>query len=134
MEEKTTATTSAHPAVAPADSFIMREEKDYGSYTAHDGKTTGRLIMNASSVRFVAKMGDTPLWVLPYNEIQNFEKQDRIISKNIPDKLQLKDDSGKDLRFVSKAGEERILKNVDKRDEVFSQVVGFSDTTWQVVW
>ncbi len=70
-------------------------------------------------------------WTLPYSEINNLEKQDRIVAKNIP---KVKTDSGKDLRLVSKSGEEWTLENVDIRDQAFSQIIGFSKTTWQVVW
>jgi len=35
---------------------------------------------------------------------------------------------------VDKGGEEYVLKDLERRDEAFSLVVGFSRTTWQVVW
>lgn len=69
---------------------------------------------------------------MPYNEIDSLGKQDRIVSKIVLRKLQI--ESGKDLRIITKTGQERVLKNVDKRDEVFLQIVGFSETDWQVVW
>jgi hypothetical protein len=40
----------------------------------------------------------------------------------------------KDLRFLDSNGREWILHEVEKRDEAFSQIVGFSRTTWQVLW
>jgi hypothetical protein len=106
--------------------------QDYNSYTAHEDKTTGRLIIGASSVRFVSNMGHKVHWVLPYDQIRNLEKQNRIVSKNIPSKLQR--DSGQDLKFVTKNGKELVLRQVDQRDEAFSQIIGFTPTNWQVVW
>lgn len=71
-------------------------------------------------------------FTLPYDQISSLEKVDRIVAKNIPEKMTR--DSGKDLKLVDKAGHERVLNNVNQRDEAFSQIVGFSKTTWQVVW
>lgn len=77
-------------------------------------------------------MGHKVHWVIPYDQINNFEKQDRIVTKNIPDKLQR--DSGKDLKFITKDGQEFVLSQVDQRDEAFSQIIGFAPANWQVVW
>lgn len=91
----------------------------------------GRLIVQPDSLRYVSNMSAT-YWALPFAEIERIEKQDRILSKNVPSKLQR--DSGKDLLFVTRSGEEKLLKDVGERDEVFSQVLGFSKSSWQVVW
>lgn len=72
------------------------------------------------------------MWSLKYDELQGFEKEDRIAYKKIPEKLHK--DSGQDLRIKSKNGQDWLLRNVDKRDEAFSQVIGFSDVVWQVNW
>ncbi|KAF1349477.1 hypothetical protein EJ07DRAFT_139711 [Lizonia empirigonia] len=119
------------PALATLSPTFDRAH-DYNSYTAHQDKTTGRLIVSAGGVRFVSNMGHHVLWSLRYEELQKFEKQDRIVQKNIPSKLQR--DSGQDLKIGSRDGREYLLKQVDKRDEAFTQIVGFSNITWQVVW
>ena len=72
------------------------------------------------------------MWSLRFEELQRVEKEDRIVQKNISSKLQK--DSGQDLKFGSRDGREYLLKQVDKRDEAFSQIIGFSNITWQVVW
>ncbi len=66
---------------------------------------------------------------MAYTQINNVEKEDRQVSKTMPG-----NDSGKDLRLISKTSEERVMVNVDNRDQAFSQIIGFSDTTWQIVW
>ncbi|KAJ4988142.1 major facilitator superfamily transporter [Stagonosporopsis vannaccii] len=104
---------------------------DYNSYTAHHDKTTGRLIVSAGGVRFVSNMGFHVPWSLRYDELQKFEKEDRIVQKNVPNKLQW--DSGQDLKFVCKNGREFVLKQVQNRNEAFSQIVGFSNINWQVI-
>lgn len=43
-------------------------------------------------------------------------------------------DSGEDLRLVAPNDVEYVLMNIEKRDECFSQIIGFSDVTWQIVW
>ncbi|KAH6643005.1 hypothetical protein C7974DRAFT_114432 [Boeremia exigua] len=105
---------------------------DHNSYTAHYKKITGRLIVSAGGVRFVSNLGHSISWSIRYDELQRFEKEERVVEKEIPSKLQW--DSGQDLKFVSKDGREYLLKQVDKRNEAFSQVVGFSNIIWQVVW
>jgi hypothetical protein len=77
-------------------------------------------------------MGHDVLWSIRYDQLEKLEKEDRIVSKNIPGKLQR--DSGQDLKFGSRDGREYLLKQVDKRDEAFTQIIGFSNITWQVVW
>lgn len=105
---------------------------DYNSYTAHQGKTIGRLIVSAGGVRLVSNMGHNVLWSLRYDELERVEKQDRMVQRHIPS--QLRRDQGQDLKICDKAGREYFLKQVDRRDEAFSQIIGFSNITWQVVW
>ena len=105
---------------------------DYGSYNTRYDKTKGHLVISDSGVRFISKGPSFTLqWQMPYEEIYNLEKQNRIMSSSVP---WSKDDSGKDLRFVDKQGKEVTLEHVERRDQAFSQIVGFSDTVWQVVW
>lgn len=77
-------------------------------------------------------MGHEVLWSLQYEEIQALEKQDRVAAKKLPGKLQR--DSGMDLKVRGKGGREEVLGDVEGRDEAFSQIVGFSEEVWQVVW
>lgn len=77
-------------------------------------------------------MGHNVLWSLNYSDIQGLEKEDRIAYKKIPEKLNK--DPGLDLKIKSKDGREYMLKKMDRRDEAFSQIIGFSDIIWQVVW
>lgn len=119
----------ASPAPSPLSS--SKQAQDYSSYTAHQNGSSGRLIISVLTIRFASNDDRTVQWILPYDQIERIEKQDRIAAKNIP---KLRTDSGKDLLLTTKSGEERLLENMDKRDEAFSQIVGFSRTNWQVVW
>ena len=77
-------------------------------------------------------MGHEVLWSLQYEEIQALEKQDRVAAKKLPGKLQR--DSGMDLTIRGTGEKEEVLGDVKGRDEAFSQIVGFSEEVWQVVW
>lgn len=108
------------------------QENDYGFYTAHHDKAAGHIFISAESCRFVSNIGHETHFLIPYDQINKIEKQDRIVAKKIPNKLQK--DSGKDLKLVMKSGGEYVLSDMVQRDEAFSQIVGFSGTTWQIIW
>jgi hypothetical protein len=105
---------------------------DYGFYNAHFEKTSGHLVISTDSLRFVSSHPKVLHFTLPYDQIHKVEKVDRQVAKNIPGKLVR--DSGKDLKFVDRLGREWLLRDVRQRNEAFSQVIGFSRTTWQIVW
>lgn len=104
---------------------------DYGFYTGHYNGDRGRLIISAFSIRFEKTLGHRAMWDINYDQITNLEKVDRIASKTLS-----KGGSGKDLRVVTKHAEEHeyLLVDLDDRDQAFSQIVGFSNTNWQIVW
>ncbi|KAI4851879.1 hypothetical protein E4T44_01853 [Aureobasidium sp. EXF-8845] len=108
------------------------ENKDYGTYPAHLNGDKGRLVVSARSIRFETNIGHKVVFVLNYDLIYSLEKVERFTSKMTPVK-----DSGKDLRITSKLEGDRewLLKDMDDgRDQAFSQIVGFSKTSWQVAW
>lgn len=43
-------------------------------------------------------------------------------------------DSGDDMKLVGPNDSEYIMLNMKERDQAFSQIIGFSKVTWQVVW
>ena len=108
------------------------QAQDYGFYNGHHEKSSGHLVISTCSIRFECKHPPIVHFTLPYDQINNLEKIDRNIAKNIPPKLIR--DSGKDLKLVDKTGQMWVLKDVEHRDEAFAQIVGFSNTTWQVLW
>jgi hypothetical protein len=106
--------------------------QDYGFYNAHHEKSKGHLIISVASCRFVSNIGHDVHFQVPYDQINKMEKQDRIVTKKLPS--QLKTVSGKDLKLVTKTGVEYLLVDMEQRDEAFSQIVGFSQTSWQIIW
>lgn len=108
-----------------------RINRDYGFYPGHIKNDRGRLIISATSTRFETNIGHRVIFVLDYAKIAKLEKIDRTKRKVIPG-----GGTGKDLRISSRLvdGQEWMLTDMDNRDQAFSQIVGFSKTTWQVVW
>ncbi|KAH8728319.1 hypothetical protein GQ44DRAFT_724328 [Phaeosphaeriaceae sp. PMI808] len=125
--------TALEPSVLPIKTSVQSAQAyDYGFYKGHHDKAPGHLIISVASCRFVSNVGHDVHFDLPYNQLVKIEKQDRIVAKKIPSKLAT--DSGKDLKLVTRSGLEYLLENMEQREEAFSQIVGFSHTTWQVVW
>jgi hypothetical protein len=113
------------------DAAASSEGQDFASYSCHYDGSPGRLIMNRAGVRFVAKGPlHQSLFSLPYDQIGYLEKQDRHVEKMV----KVLKECDKDLRLVDRDEHEWILHEVEKRDEAFSQIVGFSRTSWQVIW
>jgi hypothetical protein len=108
------------------------QKQDYGFYTAHYKKSHGHLVIGTDSVRFVSKRPHQVHFSLPYDQIHNLEKHNRNVARGVPQKFVR--ECWKDLKFVDWQRNEWVLTDVDQRDEAFSQIVGFSRTTWQVVW
>jgi hypothetical protein len=130
-------TQLAHKAIPVTSAIALASptfdpEHDYNSYNASQDKTSGRLLVSGSGLRFVSNFGHSVLWELRFDQLDKIEKVDRIVTKNVPDRL--KQDTGQDLQLASRSGEVHLLKKVNRRDEAFSQIVGFSKVTWQVVW
>ncbi|KAF2820304.1 hypothetical protein CC86DRAFT_305158 [Ophiobolus disseminans] len=105
---------------------------DFGFFEVHHEKSKGDLIMSAASCRFVSKKSQDLHFQLLYSDINKIEKQDRVVSKKLPSQLSM--DSGKDLKLIMKSGQEYLLSDMQRRDEAFTQIVGFSQAMWQVVW
>jgi len=100
----------------------------YGTYNVHFNSKAGRLVVGALSVRLeYLHENALPIFDLKHSQINNVEKKNRYIP-------QIKPDSGKDLKIISRAKQEWLLENMDGRNMAFSQIVGLSDWTWQVLW
>ena len=105
---------------------------NFGTYTAYHNSTRGKLSLTPTAIIFESNIGHKIHFTIPYAELDQLEKIDRVITKNIPSSVQT--DSGKDIKIVGKDQKELVLENVNGRDQAFSQIVGFSDVKWQVVW
>ncbi|KAE8823099.1 hypothetical protein PTNB85_10278 [Pyrenophora teres f. teres] len=108
-----------------------QDTRDFASYPAHFQKSPGHLIISATGIRFQTTYSPhVVLFALSYDKLCNLEKQDRHVEK-VAKILKAYE---KDLRLVDEEGREWLVQGMEKRDEVFSQIVGFSRREWQVVW
>lgn len=100
----------------------------YVIYNAQYKGKDGRLTISGSSVCFEYVRDPSLLaFNLRYDQINKVEKENEYGPS-------MKNVTGKHLRLVTRAGEEWLLENVDERDMSFSQIIGLSDCTWQVLW
>ncbi|KAH7378192.1 hypothetical protein DE146DRAFT_701511 [Phaeosphaeria sp. MPI-PUGE-AT-0046c] len=103
-------------------------------YTGSYASTKGHLIVDTTSCRFISHLDHAALFHVPHAQLELVEKMDRVVAKKLPAKI--KSNSGKDLKIsLSKGGErEYVVQDMEKRDEAFGQIVGFSGRVWQVIW
>lgn len=104
---------------------------DYGLYPCHLNGDKGRLIISSRSLRLETNIGHQVVFVLNYDLISKVEKIERNKSKLSPGS-----DTGRDLRVCSRLNGdgEWILMGMEDRNQAFSQIIGFSETRWQVAW
>ncbi|KAI9820582.1 MAG: hypothetical protein M1827_004951 [Pycnora praestabilis] len=96
---------------------------DVRVYHFMDGKHPGELSLSSDIIRCKTLVRHAEAWEMPYKSIKCVEKRTR--SKKA---------GGADLRFVNLNDEEFLVKDLEKRDELFTQIIGLSDIQWQVVW
>ncbi|OAL47228.1 hypothetical protein IQ07DRAFT_573080 [Pyrenochaeta sp. DS3sAY3a] len=111
-----------------------------GTYTAQLGSRHGILRLSTTHISFsatpttaAAVAHPSPDFSIPYAHLITLEKVNHVLSSHMPRKLAR--DMRRDLRLGDAGGRQWVLEDVQGRDEVFSQIVGFSaGREWQVVW
>ncbi|KAF2637909.1 hypothetical protein P280DRAFT_520509 [Massarina eburnea CBS 473.64] len=121
----------------PVDAAQKESGNDYGQYTAYCDSQQGHLSISHFSLHFTSSH-NTVTFTIPYSAIERVEKINRMVEQTLP-LSKLKSGNGKDLKIVVAVGDsserkEWVLTDVDLRDQVFSQILAFSKTAWQVVW
>ncbi|KAI4263525.1 MAG: hypothetical protein L6R42_001331 [Xanthoria sp. 1 TBL-2021] len=97
--------------------------QSHGSYTCSSGKHGGRLVVTSQGIQFQPFVTSHNQWKVAFNKIKRMEKVNTIAQVG----------SGKDLLFYDADDLSYSASNVAKRDEVFTQIVGYSNVKWQVV-
>lgn len=106
----------------------MGPVEDYGSYKCTYEKHPGHLILSSDGIRFETRLTEGKRFEVKFKQMKRLEKVTRHVKKAI------REESGSDLLFVDDADQEFMVTGVEERDQVFSQVVGYSGIKWQVVW
>ncbi|KAL8669395.1 MAG: hypothetical protein Q9168_006007 [Polycauliona sp. 1 TL-2023] len=97
--------------------------ESHGSYTCSSAKHSGRLVVTTEGIQFQPFVASHNQWKVAFNQIKRMEKVNTIVQVG----------SGTDLLFYDANGSTYSASNVAKRDEVFTQIVGYSNVKWQVV-
>ncbi|KAF2006230.1 hypothetical protein P154DRAFT_255636 [Amniculicola lignicola CBS 123094] len=109
---------------------------EYSYYTCSHNGNRGRVAVSRTTIRFVSNIGHDVHWTISYDQISRIEKITRLVGQRMPD--QISKNSEEDLKIILKGKEEsegiHLLASVKGRNELFSQILGFSNTEWQVVW
>ncbi|KAL9130871.1 MAG: hypothetical protein Q9175_006917 [Cornicularia normoerica] len=72
---------------------------------------------------FETAVGSRDQWEMSYDNMKRVEKINRLV----------KIGSGRDILFINKHDQPFTTANVTSRDEVFTQIIGYSSVSWQVV-
>lgn len=89
---------------------------DIGKYHCTSGNHYGALCISSQGVRYVTAVRSTMLWELRYDEMKTMQKQG----------------STSGLAFQLMDDREVEVKGLKIRDEVFTQIIGYSGLAWQV--
>lgn len=93
-----------------------------GIYTCKENGTPGRLLATTSSISFAVRGSRDPIWRMPFSELEAIHK--------IAEPSRTKAELG--LLFVGRHdGPSHQVAGLEKRDEVFSQIVGYSGLAWK---
>ena len=114
-----------HSAVS-ADSILA--DTDIVAFRAFWGRSSGRLIMYPSGIRFVRSVKGTELWNLPFVEMKEMRKfrGGRKGASKLSSIL-----SRRWLEFIGVNDQSYALEVVRDRDEAFNYIIGFSNLQWQ---
>lgn len=110
------------PSTIAASSTLRHSEEgttnsiDIGKYHGTSQNHHGDLYVTSKGARYVTTVRSNILWRLQYNEVKTIQK--------------LK--SGDGLIFTLMDGTEQKVMGLQARDELFTQILGYSELVWQV--
>lgn len=94
----------------------MRYVANLGKYHCTTGNHHGELCVSSEGVKFVSAIRKNVLWEMRFDAL----------------KLLQKVGTGEGLLFVSTEGDESRVSGLEQRNEVFTQIIGYSGLRWQV--
>lgn len=108
--------TSNTTIVSPISEKSSANAIDIGKYHGTSQNHHGDLYVTSEGVRYVTAVRSNVLWRLQYEEVKTIQK-----SK-----------SGDGLLFALMDGTERSIMGLKARNEIFTQILGYSELVWQV--
>ena len=116
-------------SAASTDSILAN--MDIIAFRALWGKSSGRLIVYPSGIRFVRSINSTELWILPFMELKEMRKFCGGMKKSDSKLKSML--SRRWLEFIGINGQSYALEIVRDRDEAFNYIIGFSNLQWQIL-
>jgi hypothetical protein len=101
---------------APNDATLVR----IGRYHCSSEKRQGNLCVDTEKVSFEIHLTASERWRLSYRDMKSIEKA-----------VGSRTTAGDDLVFTAMDGTEYGASGLKARDEVFSQIIGYSNVQWQ---
>lgn len=89
---------------------------EIGKYHCTSQNHHGDLVLTAEGVRYVSAVRKNVLWELRYDNVKTIQKPK----------------SCEGIRFVLMNGDEHQVMGLKQRNEVFTQIIGYSGLVWQV--
>ena len=100
---------------------------DVGQYRCMSCDHLGSLCITSTYIRFVTKVRSNEHWRMSFNELKSMRKSPQSIN-SVPFNY------GGELRFTRWDDEEFQVSGLQARDEVFTQIIGYSGLRWQTIW
>ncbi|KAI4233027.1 MAG: hypothetical protein LQ349_004649 [Xanthoria aureola] len=94
----------------------MKYVANLGRYHCTTGNHHGELCVSSEGVRFISAIRKNVLWEMRFDALRLLQKVG----------------TGEGLLFVSTEGDESRVSGLEQRNEVFTQIVGYSGLRWQV--
>ena len=112
---------------------------EVGAYHCMSQKHFGNLHVDSEGVHFTTSVRSNELWNMQYDELKSMKKVRHASHINYwSNPLQFESKAppayGKGLLFERSDEEEFDVYGLKARDEVFTQVIGYSGLRWKSIW
>jgi len=118
MQKAGLASNKDHPTEGKSEDKTPRKPyvANLGKYHCTSRNHHGDLLVSSEGVKYVSAVGKHLLWEVRFEQVKLMEKIR----------------SGEVLRFVDTSDEEFRVSGLKHRNEVFTQIVGYSGSRWRV--
>ena len=128
------------PLVGPAAELMAVHTKDsqhtrhsslsFGRYHGVYSKHNGILCLNLNDMHFEVQRTGNSQWNLKYDEVKSLRKVANRSSNNPFSRTADSADEG--ILLIDMEGREYCVTGLKERDEVFTQIIGYSGVEWQI--
>ena len=102
-----------------------------GRYHCIYERVHGHLSLDTDGVRFEILVTKKDKWSLKYSNLKSVQKVKRIVStQQVVGSVQIS--TGEGILFIDMQDKQYRLSALERRDEVFTQIIGYSGIDWRV--